>query len=153
MHPPGQWLRSLLFSQVKIKDGDEWKAYAIRNPEPLIRFALCSGSHSDPAVGVYSPKRLFHQLESAKMEYIHATVTIRKGYKILLPRLVDFFAKDSNQSTQELLDMIKCYLPERLRLVINGCNESSCRKIIQWVPHNFSFRYLLPRELGHAQVN
>ncbi|RWW71396.1 hypothetical protein BHE74_00020865, partial [Ensete ventricosum] len=90
-------------------------------------------------VGLYSPKRLFHQLESAKMEYIHATVTIRKGYKILLPRLVDFFAKDSNQSTQELLDMIKCYLPERLRLVINGCNESSCRKIIQWVPHNFSF--------------
>ncbi|CAL9116999.1 unnamed protein product [Musa acuminata var. zebrina] len=153
MHPPGQWLRLLLFSQVKIKDGDEWKTYAIKNPEPLIRFALCSGGHSDPAVRVYHPKRLFHQLESAKMEYIHATVTVRKGYKILLPRLIDFFAKDSNQSTKELLDMIKCYLPERLRLVINGCHESSCRKIIEWVPHNFSFRYLLPRELGNAQLN
>ncbi|URD75231.1 Ternary complex factor MIP1 [Musa troglodytarum] len=136
MHPPGQWLRLLLFSQAKIKDGDEWKTYAIKNPEPL--------------VGVYSPKRLFHQLESARMEYIHATVTVRKGCKILLPRLVDFFAKDSNQSTQELLDMIKCYLPERLRLVIDGRHESSCRKIIEWVPHNFSFRYLLPRELGNA---
>lgn len=35
---------------MKFKDGDESRAYAIDHPEPLLHFALCSGSHSDPPV-------------------------------------------------------------------------------------------------------
>ncbi|WOK92240.1 hypothetical protein Cni_G00931 [Canna indica] len=153
MHPSGQWLRALLSSKTKIKDSDEWKSYAIENSEPLIRFALCSGSHSDPAVRVYSSKRLFPLLEAAKMEYLQATVTFRKGQKILLPKMVDLFAKDSNLSAQELLDMIKCHLPESLRSMMNGCQARSSDKMMEWVPHNFTFRYLLPRELGSLKLN
>ncbi|RRT76099.1 hypothetical protein B296_00004578 [Ensete ventricosum] len=49
-HCSGQWLRTLLYSRLKQKARDEWRAYAIEQPEPLLHFALCSGSHSDPAV-------------------------------------------------------------------------------------------------------
>lgn len=45
-----QWLRLLLTPRNKFKTGDERQAYAIDHPEPLLHFALCSGSHSDPAV-------------------------------------------------------------------------------------------------------
>ncbi|XP_042451824.1 uncharacterized protein LOC122036541 [Zingiber officinale] len=151
MHPPGQWLRALLSSRVKIKDNDEWKAFAIESSEPLIRFALCSGSHSDPAVRVYNPKRLFQLLQAAKMEYIHATVTIGKGRRILVPKILDYFARDSNLSSQELVEMIKCHLPESLRLIVDACQGSSSAKLIEWVPHNVSFRYLLPRDLGNLK--
>ncbi|KAJ8460671.1 hypothetical protein OPV22_033597 [Ensete ventricosum] len=144
MHPPGQWLRLIISSKVKAKNGEEWKGYAIENSQPLLRFALCAGSHSDPAVRVYSPKRLSQLLETAKMEYIHATVTIRRGQKILLPKIVDSFAKDSKFSDRELVDMIECCVPESLRLMADGCHSSS-RKMIEWVPHNFTFRYLLSR--------
>jgi hypothetical protein len=40
----------LLSPRTKFKSGDERQAYAIEHPEPLLQFALCSGSHSDPAV-------------------------------------------------------------------------------------------------------
>lgn len=99
-------------------------------------------------VRVYGSRRLFQLLKRAKMEYIHATMTIRKGQKILLPKLIDSYARESNLSTQELLAMIKSHLPESLRLVDNASQGSNSRKIIEWVPHNFSFRYLLPRDLG-----
>jgi hypothetical protein len=48
-----QWLRTLLYPRIKSKvskAGHEWRAFAVAQPEPLLRFALCSGSHSDPAV-------------------------------------------------------------------------------------------------------
>lgn len=45
-----QWLRLLLASKSKFKAGDERQAYAVERPEPLLHFALSSGSHSDPAV-------------------------------------------------------------------------------------------------------
>ncbi|WOK99604.1 hypothetical protein Cni_G08316 [Canna indica] len=86
-HSSGQWLRALLYPRLKQKAKDDWQAYAIEQPEPLLHFALCSGGHSDPAVRVYTSDRLFEQLESAKEEYIRATVGIWEEQKILLPKV------------------------------------------------------------------
>jgi len=38
----------------KPKVRDARKGYAIHRPEPLLLFALCTGSHSDPAVDFWS---------------------------------------------------------------------------------------------------
>ncbi|XP_065626066.1 uncharacterized protein LOC136066134, partial [Quercus suber] len=92
---PGQWLWLLFSSKTKFKVGDARKAYAIEHPEPLLHFALCSGSYSDPAVRIYTSKRVFEELEVAKEEYIQSTFSIRKDQKILLPKIVESFAKDS----------------------------------------------------------
>jgi hypothetical protein len=43
----------LFSSKTKFKVGDARKAYAIEHREPLLHFALCSGSYSDPAVHLY----------------------------------------------------------------------------------------------------
>ncbi|RRT79248.1 hypothetical protein B296_00016042 [Ensete ventricosum] len=140
MHPPGQVCSMCFILDNLLK-------------EPLSLPIISAASASFPLqVRVYSPKRLSQLLETAKMEYIHATVTIRRGQKILLPKIVDSFAKDSKFSDRELVDMIECCVPESLRLMADGCHSSS-RKMIEWVPHNFTFRYLLSRELGNPKLN
>lgn len=45
-----QWIRMLFFQKMKFKNEDDRQSYAIEHPEPLLYFALSSGSHSDPAV-------------------------------------------------------------------------------------------------------
>ncbi|KAG9158742.1 hypothetical protein Leryth_013649 [Lithospermum erythrorhizon] len=144
---PGQWLRLLLSSRAKLKAGDDRLSYAIEKPEPLLHFALCSGSHSDPAVRIYTPKRVFQELEIAKEEYMRATFGVRKDKKVLLPKLIESFAKDSALCPAGLMEMIQQTLPESLRKTIKKCQQGKSRKNIEFVPHNFAFRYLIVNEL------
>ncbi|XP_058228559.1 uncharacterized protein LOC131336664 isoform X2 [Rhododendron vialii] len=144
---PGQWLRLLLSSRTKFKTGDERKAFGIDHPEPLLYFALSSGSHSDPAVRLYTPKRVFQELEVAKEEYIRATFGIRKDHKIILPKIVESFAKDSGLCQAGLIEMIQNCLPESVRKSIKKCQSGKSRKSIEWAPYSFAFRYLIPKEL------
>ncbi|KAI6695329.1 hypothetical protein NL676_023039 [Syzygium grande] len=144
---PGQWLRLLLSTRSKFKSGDPRQAYAVKHSEPLLHFALCCGSHSDPAVRLYTPKRVFQELETAKEEYIRATFGVRKDQKILLPKVVESFAKDSGLSPAGVVEMIQLSLPESFRKTLKRCQLSKSRKNIEWIPHNFSFRYLITKEL------
>ncbi|KAF1001636.1 uncharacterized protein LOC141704244 [Apium graveolens] len=148
MSRPGQWLPRLLqSSRSKLKAGDKRQAYSIKHPQPLLHFALCAGSHSDPAIRVYTSKRVLEELETAKEEYIRANFGIRKDHKVLLllPKLVESFAKDSGLCAASVIDMIQKKLPESLRNSLNKSQISKSRKIIEWIPYNFNFRYLIPR--------
>lgn len=147
MSRPGQWLRLLLSTRSKFKHGDERQSYAIDHPEPLLHFALCSGSHSDPAVRIYTPKRVLQELEAAKEEYIRATFGVRKDQKVLLPKIVESFAKDSGLCPVGVLEMIEHTLPESLKKSVKKCQSGKSRKCIEWIPHNFAFRYLISKEL------
>lgn len=147
MSRPGQWLRLLLSARTKFKAGDDRQAYAIGRREPLLHFALCTGSHSDPAVRVYTPKRVTQELEAAKEEYIRATFGVRKDKKILLPKVLESYAKDSDLCPAGVMELIQKTLPESLRRTIKKCQTGKPGKGIEWIPHNFSFRYLISKEL------
>ncbi|XP_019446749.1 PREDICTED: uncharacterized protein LOC109350077 isoform X2 [Lupinus angustifolius] len=146
MSHPGKLLRTF-FSMTKFRVGDGRQAYAIEHPEPLLHFALCSGNHSDPAVRVYTPKRVFHDLEVAKEEYIQATFGVRNHQKILLPKLVESFTKESGLCHSGVMEMIQQSLPESLRKSVEKYHLAKSRKSIEWIPHNFTFRYLIPKQL------
>ncbi|CAI0429390.1 unnamed protein product [Linum tenue] len=148
MSRPGQWIRLLIPSRSKFKLGDERQGYTIDHPEPLLHFALSSGSHSDPAVRAYTPKAVYQELEAAKDEYIRATFGVRKDQRILLPKIVETFAKDSGLSQSAVVEMIQGSLPDSLRKCVRKCQLGKPRKIIEWMPHNFSFRYLISKELA-----
>ncbi|CAA0832751.1 Protein of unknown function- DUF547 [Striga hermonthica] len=147
MSRPGQWLRWLLSSKSKFKSGDERQAYGIDRLEPLLYFALSCGSHSDPAVRVFTPKRIYEELEAAKEDYIRATFGVRKDNKILLPKIVDSFAKDSGLCQAGVLETIERSLPESLKKSIKKCRQAKNKKSIEWVPHNFAFRYIIMKEI------
>ncbi|KAK3126284.1 hypothetical protein QOZ80_7AG0554320 [Eleusine coracana subsp. coracana] len=158
-HCSGHWLRTLLHPRIKSrgsKAGSEWQAFAVHQSEPLLRFALCSGSHSDPAVRVYTPKRLSQQLEAAKEEYIRATVGVWKEHRVLLPKLVEAYARDAKLSPERLVDSVQRSLPESLRTAVQRCRRGGGRsagKVVEWVPHRQSFRYLLARDLAFPHLS
>ncbi|KAG0541495.1 hypothetical protein BDA96_02G021500 [Sorghum bicolor] len=165
----GHWLRSLLhYPRTKTSraskagaGSEEWRAFAVRQPEPLLRFALCSGSHSDPAVRVYFPKRLAQQLEAAREEYVRATAGVWKDHRVLLPKLLDAYARDAGLSPDRLLDAVQRCLPETLRTAVHRCRHGdggggggrSAGKVVEWVPHRQSFRYLLARDLAFPHLS
>ncbi|KAK3021780.1 hypothetical protein RJ639_045102 [Escallonia herrerae] len=141
---PGQWFQSLLFPKAKFKAGDARRAYAVGIPQPLLHFALCSGSHSDPMVRMYTAKRVFQELEMAKEEYMQSTFRLHKEHKILLPKIVDSYAKESDFCPAGLVEMIEHSLPACIR---RNFQQGKLGKKIDWIPHNFNFRYLFAREL------
>lgn len=98
-------------------------------------------------VRVYTPKTIAQELEAAKDEYIRATFGVSKDYKILLPKIVESFAKDSDLCSTGMVEMIQKSLPQSVRKSIKKCQTSKPKKIIQWVPHNFNFRYLISKDL------
>lgn len=148
MSRPGQWLRLLLSPKKKFKTRDERQAYGIKHSEPLLHFALCFGSHSDPAVRIYTPKGLSQELETAKDEYVRATFGVRKDKKILLPKTVESFAKDSGLCAADIIEMVQKCLPDSLRKSLKKCPVGKSSKSIEWIPYNFSFRYLIAKELA-----
>ncbi|KAJ4766849.1 hypothetical protein LUZ62_077224 [Rhynchospora pubera] len=148
----GQWLKLLLYGRAKSKEMEEWLCFPVDHQEPLLHFSLCFGSHSDPAVRIYNPKRVYHQLEIAKEEYIRSRICIRKEHCMLLPRLLGCYAKDANLNLEGLLDMIECFLPQSLRVILQNCDRGRSRRIIEWMPHNLTFRYLILREVATFQA-
>lgn len=97
---------------------------------------------------MYTPKRVLQELEAAKEEYIRATFGVRKDQKILLPKIVESFTKDSSLCPAGVLEMIQQTLPESLRKSVKKCLQTGkSRKTIEWIPHNFTFRYLIFKEL------
>jgi hypothetical protein len=104
-------------------------------------------------VKVYTPKRLFHQLEAAKEEFVRATAGVWKEQKLLLPKLLEAYAKDVKLSPQGLVDMVQRYLPESMRMAVQRCSGRSASKVVEWVPYVPSFRYLLARDLAFPHLS
>nr|CAB3496604.1 unnamed protein product [Digitaria exilis] len=158
-HSSGQWLRLLLYPKWKSRDKDELQGFAVDRPEPLVHFALSSGSYSDPMVRLYSPKSLFQQLEAAKEEYIRANAGVRgRGgqHKIILPKALEMYARDAGLGAQEVVAAVERHLPEGLRDAVRRSQQGGRARGrggggggpgVEWRPHNMAFRYLLAKEL------
>jgi len=97
---------------------------------------------------LYTPKRVFEELQCAKEEYIQSTITINKEQKVVLPKMVDSFAKNSGIGASDLMEMIKPYLPDSQRKSIQEFQSKSSFKNIELTPHNFTFHYLISKELA-----
>ena len=116
-------------------------------------------------VRVYTPKRLFQQLEAAKDEYIRATVGVRppdhqhRRGRVLLPKLVEAYARDVGLSPERLLDAAQRCLPESVRGAVQRCRQqqqqgtTASKAVVEWAPHRQSFRYLLARDLAFPHLN
>lgn len=96
---------------------------------------------------VYTPKRVSQELEGAKDEYIRATFGVRKDQKVVLPKVVESYSKDSGLCSASVIEMIQQSLPDSMRKSLKKCQAAKSRKIIEWMPHNFTFRYLISKEL------
>ncbi|KAI4389674.1 hypothetical protein MLD38_001875 [Melastoma candidum] len=146
------WLQALFAPGRKPKTGSTSHAYALDYPEPLVHFALSSGTYSDPPVRTYASMTIFADLKRAKEEYIRANVYINKESRIFLPRILYCFAKDASITIPRLLDVVGECLPQPQRKIVERCSKGrAADKHVHWLPHNSTFRYVLHGEPARAK--
>ncbi|KAL2927511.1 DNA-directed RNA polymerase subunit beta [Bienertia sinuspersici] len=148
---PGQWFHKLLQIKKKFRTGDRRRLFAVDHSEPLAYFALCCGSHSDPPVHVYTPQTVIQDLVTSRNQYILSNYRVHKEQKkILLPKIVENYAKDSGLHPPEFMKIIEQILPadiQRNRKSVYNLRHRKGWKGIEWIPHDFSFRYQIPKEM------
>ncbi|PSS31402.1 Hepatoma-derived growth factor-related protein like [Actinidia chinensis var. chinensis] len=123
-------------------------AFALELSEPLVTFALSCGSWSSPAVRVYTASQVENELETAKREYLQASVGISTRAKLLgIPKLLDWYLLDFAKDLESLLDWTCLQLPSELGKEAMKClergNAEPLSQIVRVLPYEFNFRYLL----------
>ncbi|KAG1363292.1 hypothetical protein COCNU_11G001190 [Cocos nucifera] len=147
-HRPALWLRPLFTPAVKFVNGNGKHPYALDRPEPLAHFALSSGACSDPPVRLYTARGIYKELELAKAEFIQANVSVRKEKKIVLPRILYYYAKDAYMELSGLMEMVCDSIPDAQQKAIKGCLKRRLDKCVEWSPYKSTFRYLVHRDLA-----
>ncbi|KAJ8499452.1 hypothetical protein OPV22_010004 [Ensete ventricosum] len=145
-HRPSLHLSKLFTA--KLSSGKDKHPYALDSLEPLVHFALCSGSSSDPALRAYTAKSIYQDLAVAKAEFIQANVSVVKETKIILPKILQYYSKDACLELVDLLKMVYYYIPEAQRKSIQTCCKRRPDKFVEWSPYKSSFRYLVHTDLA-----
>ncbi|MCO5548752.1 hypothetical protein L7F22_002213 [Adiantum nelumboides] len=121
-------------------------SYGLEWPEPLISFALCCGSWSSPALRIYTPSGVEHELEMAKAEYLQAAVGVTST-RICIPKVLDWYLRDFAKDAESLVDWISLQLPTALGRSMQKClanrQGKEMAEFVQVMPYDFSFRYLM----------
>nr|GLL48278.1 uncharacterized protein LOC109170659 [Ipomoea trifida] len=122
--------------------------FGLEFSEPLVTFALSCGSWSSPAVRVYTASKIETELEVAKREYLQAAIGISSAKKtVAIPKLLDWYLLDFAKDLESLLDWICLQLPSELGKEALSClergNNEPLSQVLQIIPYEFSFRYLL----------
>ncbi|XP_074308245.1 uncharacterized protein LOC141643112 [Silene latifolia] len=126
------------------------RVYGLQYPEPNITFALCRGNWSSPALSVYTPDEVVNQLSQAKVEYLEAFVKVTSKKKIMVPKLLQWHMQDFADDMESLIEWLYSQLPPKglLKKEILNCLEEetkhSAGKMIEIIPYEYEFRYLLP---------
>ncbi|XP_078156845.1 uncharacterized protein LOC144552727 isoform X1 [Carex rostrata] len=119
--------------------------FGLEWPEPLVTFALSCGSWSSPAVRVYTPSHVEQQLETAKKDFLQASIGISNPSKLAIPKLLHWYLLDFAKDMESLMDWICMQLPDHLTSDAIRCLEISKNETstVQVLPYEFRFRYLL----------
>ncbi|KAK4352055.1 hypothetical protein RND71_027573 [Anisodus tanguticus] len=139
------------FTFAKGVKNDEMTArsiFGLEFSEPLVTFALSCGSFSSPTVRVYTAANIENELQVAKEEYLQASVGVSTSKKLVaIPKLLDWYLLDFAKDLESLLDWICLQLPNEHRKEAINClerrNNEPLSHVLQIMPYEFSFRYLL----------
>ncbi|KAI7737056.1 hypothetical protein M8C21_009047, partial [Ambrosia artemisiifolia] len=126
------------------------KLHGLDSMNPNVIFALCCGTRSSPAVRVYTSDGVVNELERAKLEYLQASIIVTSAKKIGLPELLLRHMHDFAQDLESLVEWLCQQLPTsgvlRKSMVdcFRGINNAKVSSIVEKLPYEFEFQYLLP---------
>ncbi|KAF8379212.1 hypothetical protein HHK36_028642 [Tetracentron sinense] len=152
----GRWYEAILSTAMRKKSGDERQLiigsrFSLRNSQPLICFALCTGASSDPVLKVYTAANVKDELEVAKKDFLQANVVVKKSRKVFLPKILERFAKEASISSDDLLKWVSENVDKKLHDPIQKCIDSKTKRkasqIIEWLPYSTRFRYVFAKDL------
>ncbi|KAI4327134.1 hypothetical protein L6164_019633 [Bauhinia variegata] len=151
----GRWLESIVSAALRKKSSEERQLISsklgLKDPQPLVCFALCAGAVSDPVLKVYSASNIREELDIAKREFVQANVVVKKSRKVFLPKLLERFSKEASISSDDLLGWVMESVDKKLHDSIQKCLDRKSSKkasqIIEWLPYSSRFRYLFSKDL------
>ncbi|KAF3775133.1 hypothetical protein EJ110_NYTH51214 [Nymphaea thermarum] len=123
--------------------------YGLGYPEPNVVFALCRGSCSSPAVRVYTAENVMSELETAKAEYLQASIGVTFKRKIVVPKLLQWYMHDFADDLKSLLKWICSQLPRTALLTnsimecLKGERKWPIQQMVEVQPYEPEFRYIL----------
>ncbi|KAL5227011.1 hypothetical protein ABZP36_015276 [Zizania latifolia] len=134
------------------KERDLQLSYGLGYPEPNVVFALCRGSHSSPALRVYSAEDVSNELERAKIEYLESSVRAASKKKVVVPKLLHWHMRDFADDVASLLEWVYSQLPggrsgqlkRTIRELLSAGGKTAAAKAVEVEPYSAEFRYLLP---------
>ncbi|MQL70366.1 hypothetical protein Taro_002671, partial [Colocasia esculenta] len=147
-HRPEPRLQTLFSQSQKFMKRNEKHAYALDKQEPLVHFALCMGTSSDPAVRLYTSKNVLKELEIAKDEYVQSSVSVHKEAKITLPKILQYYAKDASMDLSSILEMVHSCMPEIPQKTIQRFIQGRTEKYVEWLPYKSNFKYTIRRDVA-----
>ena len=88
----------------------------------------------------------------AKKEFLIASIGIQNSKKVLLPKLLEWYAKETTISSGSLLGWVCQNMDEIQREAINKGVEIKPHKMpthcIEWLQYNRNFRYICSRDIS-----
>ncbi|KAG6606977.1 hypothetical protein SDJN03_00319, partial [Cucurbita argyrosperma subsp. sororia] len=148
-------MHALLLALHKSKMTEEQRRFAIDKHEPLLTFALSCGTYSSPAVRIYTANNIRDDLLEAQRDFIRASVGVSSKGRLLVPKLLYCFAKNSVDDAN-LAVWISHYLPPRQAAFVQGCISQRRQSLIGSrncgiLPFDSHFRYLFLPEKSSLQ--
>ncbi|CAL5049867.1 unnamed protein product [Urochloa decumbens] len=137
---------SLMLALHKFKTSEKLKKYSIENTEPLVLFALCCGMFSSPAVRIFSAANVRRELQESMRDYIRASVGINDKGELIVPKLLQSYAKGIVEDSL-LADWICRHLtPEQVAAIQDTSSSHKQRlfgvRSFSVIPFDSRFRYL-----------
>ncbi|CAI6008582.1 unnamed protein product [Closterium sp. NIES-65] len=131
------------------RPGDARALCVLERAEPLVSFALCSGTRSSPSMRVYRAESVQQQLRGAMVEYLGAAVSVNEANKIIIPKLLHWYLPDFAPDVWSLLEWLANVLPTNQAVVLMNCLPTgaanvSASKCVVVAPFDYRFRYLIP---------
>ena len=76
---------------------------------------------------------------------------MKKSKKVLLPRVLERFAKEASISSDDLLNWVIENVDNKLHNSIQKCIDGKSKKkssqVIDWLPYSSRFRYIFSKDL------
>ncbi|CAA7024393.1 unnamed protein product [Microthlaspi erraticum] len=145
-------LRTLFSPARSSKTSSSGHIYALEYAEPLLHFALSTGASTDPMVRVYTAEGIFQELRQARDGFIKTSVGFEMDKRVLLPKIVYNYAKDTSLDMAELLNTISECLTDTQRTKMRRVVKKRQDRCIYWMKHDSSFRYIIHWEIVRESV-
>ncbi|KAF8403091.1 hypothetical protein HHK36_011185 [Tetracentron sinense] len=123
--------------------------YGLESAEPNVAFALCCGTRSSPAVRIYTADGVSAELEKSKLEYLQASIVVTNTRKLAIPELLLRnmleFAGDVDSLVEWVCDQLPASGSLKKSMVdcFRGHNSGKVSSIVEKMPYEFEFQYLL----------
>uniref|UniRef100_A0ACD5V713 Uncharacterized protein n=2 Tax=Avena sativa TaxID=4498 RepID=A0ACD5V713_AVESA len=137
---------SLMLALHKFKVSEGHKKYSIDEAEPLLLFGLSCGMFSSPAVRIFTAANVRNELLESMRDYIQASVGISDRGKLLIPKLLQSYAKGAVEDSLFTDWICHHLLPDQVAAIRDSSSQRRQRLLgarsFTVVAFDSKFRYL-----------